>query len=162
MRHGLLKSGLLESALLISARSILLGWFALFAITYLMKRPLLLFTARVLGASWIPTSELALECVALVAAGWILGRWNRSHAVTAELIFGAMLAVWNFGFTPSINLPWLFDLIVDTFENSRYLESLITTATTHALLFGSLFAGVQLSRPKQQPLSLADHVGKTG
>ena len=51
--------------LLIAARSILLGWAALFAVTYLAERPLLRWTAPVLGASWLPTAQLAFECVAL-------------------------------------------------------------------------------------------------
>ena len=131
--------------LLISARAILLGWVGLFAITYLVERPLLSWTARLLGGSWLPTAHLALACAGLAATGWIVGRGNRFDV----LILAAMLAVWNFGLVPAIDLPWLFRLTIDSFGNSRYVESLITAAATHALLFGSLFAGARLSRPAQ-------------
>ena len=43
--------------LLITARSILLGWATLVAFTYLVERPLLLWTAPLLGASWLPTLQ---------------------------------------------------------------------------------------------------------
>lgn len=135
--------------LLLSARSILLGWGALFAITYLVERPLLRWTAPLLGPSWLPTAQLALACAGLAATGWIIGRWNRFDVP----IFAALLALWNFGLVP-IDLPWLFRLLIDSFENSRYLESLITALATHALLFGCLFAGASLSRARQQAFSL--------
>ncbi len=139
--------------LLIAARSILLGWATLFAATYLVERPLLVWTAPLLGASWMPTAQLALECVALAATGWVMGRWNRS-VIFSVLLFAAMLAVWNFGLVPAINVPWLFRLLVDSFGNTRYLESVITAAVTQALLFGSLFVGVLLSRAREQAVSL--------
>ena len=60
--------------LLISARSILLGWVALFGITYLLERPMLFLSAHFLGASWVPTEQLALTCAGLAATGWIIGR----------------------------------------------------------------------------------------
>jgi len=140
--------------LLITARSMLLGWATLLAATYLVERPLLLWTAPLLGARWFPTAQLALECVALAATGWMIGRWNRSDVVPAVLVFAAMLAVLDFGLVPAINIPWLFRLMADSFRNTRYLESLVTEAATHALLFGSLFVGARLSRPAQAPLSL--------
>jgi hypothetical protein len=135
--------------LLISARSVLLGWTALFVLTYLLERPLLVWTAPLLGASWLPTAQLTLQCVALAASGWLIGRWNRSDAIPAVLVFAVMLAVQNFGLVPAIDLPWLFRLLVDSFGNTRFLESLFTSAATHALLFGSLFVGANLSRARQ-------------
>ncbi len=145
---------------LISARSVLLGWAALFAFTYLVERPLLAWAARLLGASWIPTGELALQCVALAATGWIIGRWNRANAVPSVVVFAGMIAVGNFGLTPAINVAWLFRLLVDSIENLRYFESLLTTAATQALLFGSLFTGAQLARSKPGPLSLTTSADK--
>src|SRR5271154_3005804 len=103
--------------LLITARSMLLGWATLLAATYLVERPLLLWTAPLLGARWFPTAQLALECVALAATGWMIGRWNRSDVVPAVLVFAAMLAVWDFGLVPAINIPWLFRLMADSFRN---------------------------------------------
>jgi hypothetical protein len=138
----------------ITVRSILLGWATLASATYLVERPLLRFTADLLGGSWIPTAELILECAGLAAAGWMIGRWNRSGALLAVLVFAAMLAVWNFGLVPTMNIIWLFELIVDSFGDVRYLESLGTAAVTHAFLFGSLFVGERLSRPAQTPVSL--------
>ena len=129
--------------LLISARSILFGWIALFAAIYLIVRPLLLVTARLLGASWLPTAQLALACAGLAATGWIVGHGNRWDV----LVFAAILAVWNFGLVP-VDIPWLVRLMVDSFENSRYLESLFTSLSTHAFLFGSLFIGAHLARAK--------------
>jgi len=70
------------------------------------------------------------------------------------LIFAAMLAAWNFGLAPAINVPWLVRLAIDSFGNSRYLESLITAVATHALLFGSLITGARLSRPAQSIATL--------
>ena len=138
--------------LLIAARSILAGWAALFAITYLGTRPLLVWTAPLLGAVWMPTAQLALECLALAAAGYILCRSGGRSGVV--LIFGIMLAIWNFDLVPAINVPWLFQLMIDTFGSARYLEPLITAAATQALLFGSLTAGAMLGRPRAKPISL--------
>jgi hypothetical protein len=129
--------------LLISARSILFGWIALFAAIYLVVRPLLLLTARLLGASWFPTAQLALACAGLAATGWIVGHGNRFDV----LIFAAMLAIWNFGLVP-VDIPWLLRLLIDTFGSSRYLESFSTSLATHAFLFVSLFIGSHLARAK--------------
>ena len=138
--------------LLIAARSFLAGWAALFAITYLVTRPLLALVVPLLGASWFPTAQLAFECLALAAAGWIVRRLSRRPS--AVLIFAIMLAIWNFGLTPAINIPWLFRLIIDAIGGARYLGSLITAAATHALLFGSLIVGARLSLPRQPTVSI--------
>jgi hypothetical protein len=130
--------------LLIAARSILLGWATLVAATYLVERPLLGWTAPLLGATWFPTAQLALACAGLVGTGWIIGRWNRLDV----LIFAVTLAVWSFGLVP-INLSWLFRLLMDSFESSRYLESFFTSLVIHVLLFGSLIIGANLSRTRE-------------
>lgn len=134
--------------LLISARSILLGWAALVGITYLVERPLLLLSAHALGTSWLPTEQLALACAGLVGTGWIIGRWNRFDV----LIFAVTLAVWNFGLVP-IDLSWLFRLLMDSFESPRYLESFFASLAIHVLLFGSLIIGANLSRTRE-PVNL--------
>src|ERR1700677_3435216 len=100
--------------LLIAARSILLGGATLAAVTYLVERPLLAWTAPLLGASWLPTAQLAFECVALVVTGWMIGRWCHLDAIRAVLVFAALLAIWNFGLVPAINVPWLFQLMRDS------------------------------------------------
>jgi len=134
--------------LLISARSILLGWAAVLAITYVVERPLLVLAAGLLDASWLPTVQLALACAGLAATGWIIGRWNRIDAMATTLIFAVMLAMWNFGLVP-IDILWLFRLTIDSLQSSRYLESLFTSLATHVFLFGSLFTGARLSRARQ-------------
>src|SRR5580700_10958909 len=128
-----------------AVRSSVLAWGALLAITFLMERPLMRWASTMLGASWVPTVQLALECCGLAAIGWLIGRWGNSGI----LIFAAMLAVWNFGLVP-IDIPWLIHLLIDSFDNSRYLESFFTSLVTHVFLFGSLFTGAALSRPREQ------------
>jgi hypothetical protein len=135
--------------LLISARSIVLGWAALFAITYLVERPLLLLSTHALGAAWVPTERLALACAGLTATGWVVGRSNRFDALAAALIFAVTLSVWNFGLVP-IDIPWLFRLLIDTFESSRYMESFFTLLALHIFLFGSIFLGAHLSARGEQ------------
>jgi hypothetical protein len=130
--------------LLIATRSILVGWAALFALTYLVERPLLGLIAHLLGASWLPTVQLALVCAGLAATGWMIGRWNRFDV----LVFAVLLGVWNFGMVP-IDLPWLLRLLVETFESSRYLEAFFTSLVTHVFLFGSLFVGASLSGARE-------------
>jgi hypothetical protein len=143
--------------LLITARSIVLGWTMLYAVTNLVVIPLLRWAPTLLDASWLPTVQLGLQCVALAATGWIVGRWNEPDRLPATLLFAAMLGVWDLGLVPAINIRWLFQLVIDVFGSSRYLEGLITAVATHALLFGSLFAGAILSRGrKTKPLSLVE------
>jgi len=138
-----------DRGLWIAAGAVLLGWIALFAITYLVERPVLSWAAPLLGAAWFPTVQLALACAGLAATGWIVGRWNRFHV----LLFAASLAVWNFGLVP-IDLPWLIRLLADSFESSRYLESFFTSLATHVLLFSSLFARAALNRARHPAFSL--------
>ena len=88
--------------LLISARSILLGWAALFGITYLVERPLLLLSAQFLGASWVPTVQLALECAGLAAVGWLIGRWAHLSflfpaGMLTGLVLGIVLILYRYG-----------------------------------------------------------------
>ncbi|MGB6943977.1 MAG: hypothetical protein WBE37_16375 [Bryobacteraceae bacterium] len=98
--------------------------------------------------------------MALAATGWIIGRWNRADSVASVSVFAAIIALGNFGLVPAINVAWLFRLLVDSIENLRYFESLLTTAATQALLFGSLFTGAQLARPRHGPLSLTTKADK--
>ena len=143
--------------LLITARSIVLGLATLYVATSWFVFPLLRWTPRLLNASWLPTVQLALQCAALAATGWIIGRWNQTDAVPAAVLFAAILSAWDFGLVLALDIRWLFRLAIDVFGSARYLESLITTAAIHALLFGSLISGALLSRPrKSAPLSLVD------
>jgi len=137
------------------ARSVLLGWVALLAIAYGMEGPVLRWTAPLFGASWIATAHLGFDCLTLSAAGWVAGRFNRPHAIVSALLFAFTLCFWNFGAALALNLPWLLRLAVNSFHDSRYLDSLAASAGTHVLLFGCLFAGAALSRPGEKPVSIA-------
>ncbi len=129
------------------AKSIVCGWATLFVLTFLLQRPLR-WAAPLLGASWIATVSLTLECAALVAAGWVAGRLNRPDPLIAVLVFAATLSFWDFGDALSLNVPWLIRLTADAIRDPLYRESWFTTVATHALLFGSLIGGGLLSRPR--------------
>jgi hypothetical protein len=133
------------NVLLTAMRSCVLGWLTLFAALFLIERPLLRWTGPILGGPWIPTAQLALECCALVAVGWLIGRWGK----LGVWIFAATLALPNFGRVPSIDFPWLFHLLLDCFQNARYLEPFFTSLAAHIFLFGSLFVGARLGGARQ-------------
>jgi hypothetical protein len=147
---------MLRHRLLLAVRSILLGWVALFLIIYLLERPLLIWTAPWLGAQWFPTARLGLNCLALAATGWIIGRWHRPIPMLGLLAFAATLTFRDFGPELAINVPWLLRLTADALGDSTYLSSLGETFAVHILLFGSLIAGGLLSRSSQAPLSILE------
>ncbi len=130
---------------LTALRSIGIGLLALFAVMFLIERPLLRFAAPILGASWLPTAQLALECAGLAAVGWLIGRWGRLGVV----LFAGIIAIPNFSRVPSIDFIWLFHLLLDCFQNTRYLAPFVTSLATHGLIFASLFIGSHLSHAKQ-------------
>jgi hypothetical protein len=139
----------------ILARSILIGWATLLAIDYLLERPLLTWTAPLVGAMWFPTAQLSLECFALGGTGWIVGYLNGSGAVVGVLVFAATLTPWDFGQGLAINVPSLVRLTVNAFHDPRYFESLIATAGAQTLLFGSLIIGGLLrQRSRTKPMSI--------
>jgi hypothetical protein len=135
------------------------GWAALFLIIYLVKRPLLFSTAALLGASWLPTASLALDCTALASTGWIIGRLNRSGPRIAVSLFAATLTFWDFNRVLAINVPWLLQLAGDALRDSRYLESFGNDLAIHLFLFGSLIVGALISEP---PATLASLAGEGG
>ena len=135
-----------------AVRAIVIGWIALLVITFLVERPLLLWVVPLFGGSWFPTARLALDCLAMAATGWITGRLNRPRPVFGVLVFAATLTVWDFGPILPMDVPWLVRLSRDAFAARRYLDSLVTAITTHALLFGSLIAGGLLSRDRKGAL----------
>src|ERR1700733_5588317 len=87
--------------------TILTGWATLLLITYLFERPLLLWTAPILGGEWFPTARLALDCCAFTATGWVVGYWNRNNAVVAVLVFAATLTLRDFNPLLPLDVPWL-------------------------------------------------------
>lgn len=134
------------------ARSILLGWLALLAIAYGVEGPLL--RLPLFGAEWIATAHLAFDCLTLAAAGWVCGRFNRPHSLLSAILFAGMLCFWDFGGTLALNVPWLLRLIGNSFQDSRYFDSLAAGIETHVLLFGCLMAGAALSRPREKTVSI--------
>jgi hypothetical protein len=138
------------------ARAILSGWATLLAIVYLVERPVLHWSASFIAGSWFATIQLAFDCAVLATAGWVTGRFNRSHAMLTALLFAVTLSFWDFGETLALNVPWLLRLVWNSFRDSRYLDSLAVSAETHVLLFGCLMAGAGLSRAREEMVSIVD------
>jgi hypothetical protein len=141
---------------LVWARSILLGWAALLAVAYGVERPLLHWTGPLVGARWIATAHLAFDCLTLAAAGWVTGRMNRARTIPAAVVFAVTLSLFDFRGTLALNVPWLVRLAVDSLHDSRFLDSLATSAETHVLLFGCLIGGAALSRKREKPVSIIE------
>ncbi len=141
-------------AILVWARSIVLGWVALLGLAFLVEGPLLRWTAPMFGPNWAATAHLAFDCLALAGAGFVAGRFHRSHAMGASLLFAASLCFWDFGEALALNVPWLIRLARNSVRDSRFLDSLIANLETHVLLFGCLLAGAALSRAREKPVSI--------
>ena len=136
-------------------RAIPIGWATLGLLVFLVERPLLNWTGPFIGAKWIATATLGLDCVVLAATGWVVGRLSRPGPMLGVLVFAATLMVWDLSFLVSINVPWLFRLAAHALGgDGSYLSSLVSTAASQALLFGSLVAGGVLSRPAEKPASI--------
>ncbi len=135
-------------------RALGVGWTVLIALTYLAERPLFLLAAPLVGAHWVATASLALNCLKLAATGWIICRLHRKTALPAMLIFAASLSLFSFEVWLPLDVPGLIRLAMDALHDSRYWWPLATMASQHVLLFGSLIAGGLLSRPPEEPLSL--------
>jgi hypothetical protein len=136
------------------AQAILLGWVTLLAIAYGLEGPLLHWIGPLLGASWIATAHLALDCAICAAAGYMTGRFNRSHPVWTAVLFAVTLSFCGFGDTLALNIPFLLRLTWNSLQDSRFFDALLTSAETHTLLLGCLFAGAMLSRPRAKPISV--------
>jgi hypothetical protein len=145
---------MLRSWLWVCARSIAVGWAVLAVLTYLAERPLLLLTAPVVGAHWVATVSLTLDCLKLAATGWAIGRVHRTAPLPGVFAFAATLAFFNLDAWLPFDFPGLIRLALDALQDARYLDSLATLIAQHVLLLGSLIAGGLLSRPPQTPLSL--------
>jgi hypothetical protein len=136
------------------ARAIVLGWAALLAIAYGLEGPLLHWLGPLFGASWIATAHLALDCAVCAAAGYITGRFNRSHSVWTAVLFAVTLSFCGFGDALALNIPFLVRLAWNSLQDTRFFDALLTSVETHILLLGCLFAGAMLSRPRTKPVSL--------
>jgi hypothetical protein len=150
---------LARQRLLILLRSIPIGWATLLLVAFLLERPLLIWTAPLVGAMWIATARLGLDCAVLAATGWVVGRLSRPIPMLGILAFAATLTLGDLSSTVGINVPWLLHLAVHTLSGeSSYLDSLVSTATSQTLLFGSLLVGGLLSRPSTKPVSIIENV----
>lgn len=143
-----------RTRLFIALRSVLTGWATLLLLAYRLEHPLLVWVTPALGVKWLATAGLALDCTALAATGWIVGRLNRPDSLLGVLTFAATLTFWDFTPVVAVNIPWLLRLAMNGLRDSVYLGSLLTTAVSQALLFGSLLAGGLLSRPPSKPVSI--------
>ena len=137
-----------------AVRSLAVGWAVLIALTYLAERPLFLLAAPVVGAHWVATAGLTLDCLKLAATGWAIGRLHRTTPLPAVVVFAASLSLFSFQAWLPLDVPGLIRLALDAVHDPRYWGPLATMAAQHVLLFGSLIAGGLLSRPPQTPLSL--------
>lgn len=142
--------------LLIALRSIPIGWATLGLLIFLLEHPLLHWTGPVIGAEWIATATLGLDCASLAATGWVVGRLARPSPMLGVLVFAATLTVWDLSFIIAINVPWLIRQAIHTLSgDGSYVSSLVSTAASQALLFGCLLGGGMLSRVPGKPVSIA-------
>jgi hypothetical protein len=130
-------------SLLTAIGSAALGLISLGALLF-VERALLRFAAPLVGLSWIPTARIILECGALMAVGWLIGRWGSAGV----LVFAATIALVRVG-----DVQWLFRLFLDCFQNSRYWASFLNSLGIHFLLLASLFLGANWSG-KHEPVLL--------
>lgn len=145
--------------LFIALRAILIGWATLGLLVFLVDRPLLQWTAPLIDVPWIATARLGVDCAVLVGTGWVVGRFSRPSSMLGVLVFAATLTVWDLSPIIAINVPWLLRLAIHALSgDSAYLSSLVSTSTSHALLFGCLLAGGMLSRPSSKPVSIVADV----
>jgi len=149
----------MRQRLFVALRSIPIGWVTLVLLVFLLERPLLIWTAPVIGAQWIATATLGLDCAVLAATGWVVGRIGRPSSMLGVLVFAATLTVWDVSFLVEINVPWLLRLVGHSLGgDSSYLGSLVSTALGQTLLFGSLMGGGLLSRAPTKPVSIIGSV----
>jgi hypothetical protein len=151
-RHWLLNEA--RSALAAFFVPVLAGWAVLLPLAYVVERPLILWTAPLLGAHWVATAKVSLACLILVATGWTVGRTHRAAPLPGVFAFAVTLAFCNCDPSSVVDIPTLARLAAGALHDTGYLSPLATTAAQHILLFGSLIAGGLLSRPPRPPLSL--------
>jgi len=134
--------------------SVLTGWAVLFALTYLVERPILIWTAPLVGAHWMATAKLSLDCLALAGTGWVIGRLQRSAPLAGALAFAVTLGFHNFDPLLEVDVVWLFRLFENVLHEPRDFGPLSTLAVQCLFLFGSVMVGALLSRPSPVPLSI--------
>ena len=139
---------------LVVARSILVGWATLIAVAFVAERLVRTWVSHFIGMPWVPTAQIALECVVLAIVGWVVGRLSKGASTYSVLAFTVTLAFWDLDPLLEFNFPWVIQLGADAFRDPLYIDSLIATATQHVLLLGCLVTGAVLSQPRRMPESL--------
>ena len=135
----------------------LAGWAVLVAMELALFFGALHLIAMVIAPDLLPSLKVVLDMGTLMACGWIAGRLGRPRAMAAAGLTAAGLTVFDLTPYVLLNVPWLLRLMANAVSDSRYVSSLLTTLTMHALLFGSLLAGAHLSRPREAPIRLRVH-----
>jgi len=130
------------------------GWAVLVATELIVLFGALRVFAVALDPGLLPSLKVVLDMGALAACGWIAGRLGRPRVMTAAALTVAGLALADLTPYLPLNVPWVLRLTINAAVDTRYVSSLITTVTVHALMFGSLLAGAHLSRPRDTPVSL--------
>ncbi len=135
----------------------LAGWAVLLVSELIVVFGLLRLLALVLSADLLPSLKIVLDMAILATSGWVAGRIGRARTMAAAGVTAAGLCLFDLTPYLLLNVPWLLKLTVNAVSDSRFLSSLLTTLTMHALLFGSLFIGARFSRPRQAPVGLGMH-----
>jgi hypothetical protein len=135
----------------------LAGWSILLATDLVLLWGALPLFAMVIGPELLPSLKVVLDMGALAACGWVAGRVGRPRVMAAATLTAFGLALFDLVPYIPLNVPWLLRLAVNAAADSRYLSSLLTALTLHVLMFGSLFAGAHLSRPREAPIGLGFH-----
>ena len=109
----------------ITVRTILLGWAALYCSAYLIALPSskLYLVLRELGLPhlfwwqhYYSYPIVLIPCVGFAASGWIVARLHRRHYASMVLVFRASFLLWT--------LPEFLRLTGDSISNPRYLAYL--------------------------------------
>ena len=140
--------------LFVALRAIPIGWATLGLLVFFVERTLLRWTGPLLGAQWIATAQLGLDCTVLAGTGWVVGRLSRPNPMLGVLVFAATLTFCDLSSLVAINVPWLIRLAIHTVSDGNYFSSLVSTASSQALLFACLVGGGLLSRAREKQVSI--------
>ena len=132
----------------------LAGWAVLVVAELLLLFGAVRLFAMLMGPDLLPSLKVVLDMGALAACGWIAGRVGRPRVMAAAALTATGLAVFDVTPYLPLNVSWVLRLTGNAVRESRYVPSLLATLTVHALMFGSLFAGAHLSRPRETQMRL--------
>lgn len=130
------------------------GWVFLSAAEVVLILGVLPLLAMVMSRDLLPSLKIVLDMAALGSAGWVTGRIARPNVFAAATLLFVGLACVDLTPYLLLNVPWLLRLTLNTLQDTRFLNSWFSTFAMHVLLIGSVFAGANLSRPRQPPLGI--------